>query len=84
MYHLDAKNVKIGHENWSSYLFIFGCKITHWKAYSKLDQVLIGHFCKFLIDSLAFLFLSKVSINLGQREYLRVEFHEELKTSDVY
>jgi hypothetical protein len=32
----------------------FGCKVAHWKTYSKLDQVLVGHFCKFLIDSLAF------------------------------
>jgi hypothetical protein len=29
------------------------------KAYSKPDQVLVGHFCKFLKDSLVFLFLSK-------------------------
>jgi hypothetical protein len=47
----------------------FGCKLAHWKVHSKPDQIVVGHFCKFLINSIIFVFQSKYSSNLGQREY---------------
>jgi hypothetical protein len=50
----------------------FVCKIAHWKADSKVDKILLGNFCKLLIDSLVFLFLSKVSSILGRRGYFGV------------
>jgi hypothetical protein len=35
-----------------SYLLLhFKCKIAHWKTCLTPDQVLVRHFCKFLIDS---------------------------------
>jgi hypothetical protein len=46
------------------------CKIAHWKANLKPVQVVIGHFWKFLTDSLVFLFLSKVSSIMEHREYI--------------
>jgi hypothetical protein len=45
-----------------------GCKIAHWKAYSSPDEVLVGHICKFLLDSLIFFFLSRMSSIMRRRE----------------
>jgi cytochrome c biogenesis protein ResB len=47
----------------------FGFKLAHWIPHLKLDQVLVGYFCKFFADSLVFLFLSKVSCIMEGREY---------------